>query len=384
MTNLHSPKLSASFVKAAAPGKYTDGHGLMLWVKPSGTRSWVQRLIIQGKRRDMGLGAYPLVTLAEAREAAFANRKIARSGGDPRSQATAVKVPTFADATRAVHAIHAPSWRNAKQRQQWIDEVSRIVWPAIGHLPVDVITTAQLTDIFKPIWLSKPVIANRVRQRTEKIMDWSVSQGHRPDNPANSPLKANLPKQPKGEHHTALHHTEVAGALDSVRNSTSGDMAKLAFEFLVLTATRKSETLEARWSEFDMDARTWTIPASRMKAGREHRIPLSTRAIAILESAKAMSPNNRSELVFVSARGNALDGNTLNKMLAKVGVKASPHGFRSSFKGWTLDTGKDHAATEFALAHTVANQTEAAYSHTTDMFDRRRKVMQQWAEYVNA
>ena len=382
MANLHAGKLKAKFVeRATKPGKYTDGHGLMLWIQPSGSRQWVQRIVIQGKRRDMGLGGFPLVTLESARDMAIENRRIARAGGDPRHQTSAVKVPTFADATRTVHAIHAPSWRNEKQRQQWIDEVSRIVWPAVGHLPVDAITTAQLTDVFKPIWLTKPVIANRVRQRTEKIMDWSVSQGYRPDNPANSPLKANLPKQPKGEHHTALPHTEVAGALDAVRNSTSGESAKLAFEFLVLTATRKSETLEARWSEIDLEARTWSIPASRMKAGREHRVPLSTRAIELLARARDLSPNNRTGLVFVSARGNALDGNTLNKMLAKVGVKASPHGFRATFKSWCMDTGQDHAVTEFALAHTLANQTEAAYVRS-DLFERRRALMADWSAFL--
>ena len=381
MANLHQPKLTAAFVRTASTGKHYDGHGLMLFVKPTGTRSWVQRIIIQGKRRDMGIGAYPFVSLAEAREIAFTNRKVARAGGDPRCQATA-KVPTFQDATKRVHAIHAPSWRNAKQRAQWIDEVARIVWPAIGHLPVDAITTAQLTDVFKPIWMAKPVIANRVRQRTEKILDWAVSQGFRPDNPAAAPLKANLPKQPKGDHHSALPHREVSGAIQAVRNSTSGEIAKLAFEFLVLTATRKSETLEARWSEIDMEARTWTIPGSRMKAGRDHRIPLSTRAMDVLKRAKRLSPVNTTGLVFVSPRGKVLDGNTLNKMLAKVGIQASPHGFRSSFKGWCMDSGKDRAVAEFALAHTVANQTEAAYSHTTDMFDRRRELMAEWSEYI--
>ena len=225
MANLHGWKLTAKGVEHAKPGRHIDGQGLMLVVQRSGSRSWIQRLIIQGKRRDMGLGGFPLVSLSEARDMALANRKIARSGGDPRSQSASTAVPTFAEATRTVHAIHAPSWRSDKQRQQWIDEVSRIVWPAVGHLPVDAITTAQLTDVFKPIWLTKPVIANRVRQRTEKIMDWSVSQGHRPDNPANAPLKANLPKQPKGEHHRAVPHTEVSGAIAAVQGSPSPDFS---------------------------------------------------------------------------------------------------------------------------------------------------------------
>ena len=384
MANLHSRKLTAKFVeRATKPGKYTDGHGLMLWIQPTGSRQWVQRLQIQGKRREMGLGGFPLVTLESARETALANRRIARSGGDPRSQSTAANVPTFAEASRTVHAIHAPSWRNAKQRQQWIDEVARIVHPAIGHLPVDAITTGQLTAVFEPIWLTKPVIANRVRQRTEKILDWAVSQGYRPDNPAGSPLKANLPKQPKGDHHTALPHREVAGAIQAVRDSTSGEMAKLVFEFMVLTATRKSETLEARWSEIDLEARTWSIPASRMKAGREHRIPLSNAAMALLGRARGLCPVNRSGLVFESPRGKALDGNTLNKMMAKIKVKASPHGFRSSFRDWCSETEKPGELAEAALAHVNSNATEAAYARS-DLFDRRRGLMQEWAEYVSA
>ena len=382
MSNLHSPKLTVAFVKAAKAGKYTDGHGLTLFVQPSGSRQWVQRLVIHGKRREFGLGGYPIVSLAEAREAAFANRKIARTGGDPRRKATAAAVPTFADATRTVHAIHAASWRNDKQRQQWIDEVSRIVHPAVGHLPVDVITTAQLTDVFKPIWLTKPVIANRVRQRTEKIMDWAVSQGYRPDNPANSPLKANLPKQPKGEHHRAIHHRELPGAIAAVRNSTSGEMVKLAFELLVLTATRKSETLEARWSEIDMEAATWTIPAARMKMARDHRVPLSGRAMALLARCGELSGGAKQGFIFHGrARNKALDGNTMNKMLAKVGVQASPHGFRSTFRDWCSETGKPRELAEAALAHSNPNATEAAYARS-DLFDRRRGLMQEWDDYV--
>ena len=381
MANLHAHKLSAAFVKSAPVGRHTDSHGLMLVVQASGTRSWIQRIVIQGKRRDMGLGGYPMVSLSEAREKALANRKRARNGEDPRFK-PATAVPTFREATMVFHAIHAPTWKNDRQRAQWLDEVKRVVWPAIGQLPINAITTGQLTGIFSPIWLSKPVLANRVRQRTEKVIEWAISQGHRTDNPAAAPLKANLPKQPKGGHQKAIPHTELPGAIRTVRQSTSSDMTKLAFEFLVLTATRKSETLEARWSEIDLDARTWTIPAARMKAGRDHRIPLSNAAMDVLARVKAMSANNRSGFVFVSPRGNRLDPNTMNKMLAKVGIAASPHGFRSSFKGWSMDNGMSHTATEFSLAHTVADKTEAAYSHTTDVFETRRGLMEQWGEYV--
>ena len=326
----------------------------------------------------MGLGGYPLVTLAEARDVAFANRKIARAGGDPRQQATAA-VPTFATATRAVHAIHAPTWRSDRQRQQWLDEVSRVAWPTIGSLPVDAITTAHLTAIFRPIWLTKPVLAARVRQRAEKVMDWAVSQGHRADNPAGAPLKANLPAQPKGEHHKAIPHGAVADAIRAVRDTSSTGAAKLAFEFMVLTAARKAEVLEARWNEIDMEAATWTVPASRMKAGRDHRVPLSTSAMAILARAKAMPGSHG--LVFASARGRTLDCKTMNAMLMKAGVQASPHGFRSSFRDWCSETGKPRELAEAALAHVVRDATEKAYARS-DMLDLRRPLMQDWAAYL--
>ena len=380
MANQKTEQLSAAGVKSAPVGRHIDGHGLMLVVQRSGSRSWIQRIHVQGKRVDIGLGGYPLVKLAEARERAYANRKIARAGGDPRTQASA-GVPTFADASREFHGIHAPSWKNEKQRAQWIDEVSRIVWPSVGHLPIDAITTPQLTAVFEPIWMDKPVISNRVRQRTERIFDWAISQGFRADNPAAAGLKANLPKQPKGDHQKAVPHGEVSGAINAVRNSTSGDMAKSAFEFLVLTASRKSEAMEARWDEIDVEARTWVIPASRMKAGREHRIPLSRQAMAIL--ARCETGSERTGYVFASSHGKRLDPNTLNKMLAKVGVQASPHGFRASFKSWAMETGQNHLATEFALAHTIADKTEAAYARS-DLFEDRIPLMQQWADYVSA
>ena len=199
------------------------------------------------------------------------------------------------------------------------------------------------------------------------------------DNPAGSPLKANLPKQPKGEHHKALHHREVANAIRATQASTSGENTKLAFEFIVLTAARLGEVLNAQWDEFDLDARTWTIPGARMKANRAHRVPLSNRAIEILRA----TGTNRSGLVCVSPRGRKLDDKTIRTMLAKAGVNASIHGFRSSFRDWCSDTGKAREVAEMALAHIVANKTEAAYARS-DLFDRRVEMMEQWGGYVTA
>ena len=379
MANLHTPKLSAVFVRSAPIGKHTDSHGLMLWVQPSGSRSWVQRLVIHGKRRDMGLGGFPMVTLAEAREKAFANRRIARNGGDPRHCAATI-IPTFEDATRKVHAIHAPSWKTDKQRAQWLDEVSRIVWPTIGHRKIDEITTAQIMEAINPIWLEKPVIAQRVRQRTEMVFNWAIAQGHRTDNPAGDSMKAILPKQPKGGHFAAIPHTAVSSAIRAVRNSTSNEMSKLAFEFIVLTATRSGEVREARWNEIDMDSATWTIPASRMKKAREHRIPLSREAVSILRKAREIGRG--SEFVFASATGKALDGKTLRTMLTKAGVDSTIHGFRSAFRDWCSETGKARDVAEMALAHIIQDRTEAAYARS-DLFDRRVELMGEWADYLS-
>ena len=379
--------LTAKFVeRAKEPGKYSDGqrggHGLMLWVQPSGSRQWVQRIVIHGKRRDIGLGGYPVVTLAEARDRALANRRVARNGGDPRTQANP-GVPTFEDATRKVHPIRTAGLKTEKSRKQWIDEVARYVWPSIGHLPVNAITTAQLTPIFEPIWTEKPKLAQRVRSRTWRILDWAMAQGYRPDNPAGSPLMANLPNQPEGEHHRAIHYSDLPEAIRMVRNSTSGEITKLAFEFLALTAVRRGEGLGARWDEIDMGARTWTIPASRMKAGREHRVPLSTAAMNVLARCEKVS-DGRTGFVFQSPRSRAkpIDESSVNKMLKKAGIECSPHGLRSSFRDWGGETAKPREVLEAALAHKVANKTEAAYARS-DLFDRRVLVMQAWADYVS-
>ena len=197
--------------------------------------------------------------------------------------------------------------------------------------------------------------------------------------PAAGALRSNLPAQPKGQHHKAIPHTAVADAIRAVRDTSSTGAAKLAFEFMVLTAARKVEVIEARWDEIDMEARTWTVPASRMKAGRAHRVPLSTGAMAILKRVKAMP--GRSRLVFPSSRGRTLDCKTINAMLAKAGVDASPHGFRSSFRDWCSETGKARELAEAALAHVVRDATEAAYARS-DLLERRRPLMEDWAQYI--
>jgi hypothetical protein len=261
-------------------GRYADGNGLYLVVDPSGAKRWMLRTLVQGRRRDMGLGGLRLVTLVEARERARVYRKIARDGGDPLADRRKARqtAPTFAEAARAVHKQHAPAWRNPKHGDQWINSLTEYAFPVIGALPVDRIAAPDVMRVLSPIWLAKAETARRVRQRMRSVFDWAKAAGHRSgDNPVDGVTRG-LPKQPdRQRHHAALPYAEIAAFIQSLRESAVGEPVKLGFELLILTATRTSETLNARWTEFDLAERTWTIPAERMKAGRAHRVPLFAR-----------------------------------------------------------------------------------------------------------
>ncbi len=381
-------RLTAAFVRTVKPAerlkRYGDGNGLYLLVKPGprgGGRSWVQRLAIHGVRRDLGLGSADLVTLAEARQIAWDNRRIARAGGDPRV-AGAGHSPTFAEAAETVIAMHRPTWRDAAGTEaQWRASLSAYVHPRIGHRPVHAIETADVMAVLQPIWTSRHTTATRVRHRISAVMKWAVAQGHRSDNPAGEALAAALPKvDAKRTHFRALPHGEVGAALARVRGSDAGLSVRLALEFLVLTAVRSGEARGARWDEIDLEAAVWTIPASRMKAGREHRVPLSGRALDVLDEADGI---REGELVFPSPQGRALHPGSLNRVLGDLGIDAVPHGFRSSFRDWAAEcTDTPHAVMEAALAHAVRNPVEAAYARS-DLFGRRRVLMQRWADYTD-
>ena len=356
---------------------------LVLAVQPSGSRQWVQRLVIRGRRRELGLGGFPLVSLAEAREAAFHNRKLARQGGDPLAHKRKSEVPTFEEAARTVIAIHRSGWRNAKHAAQWDSTLREYAFPRLGKRPVSDIDTKDVMAALLPIWTEKPETAKRVRQRIGTIMKWAIAQGHRTDNPAGEALGAALPKTGNGKrHHAALPHAKVADAIEAVRGSGAGIAVKLAFEFLVLTAARSGEVRLATWDEIDTDARTWTIPAERMKANQEHRVPLCARAMQILAEARALE--EASGLVFPGRRASKpLADLTLSKLMRDLNIDAVPHGFRSSFRDWAAERANaPPAVAEAALAHTVRNKVEAAYNRT-DLFERRRKLMDQWAGYLS-
>ena len=383
-------RLTAAFVRTVKPTerlkRYGDGNGLYLLVKPGprgGGKSWVQRIAIHGVRRDMGLGSAELVTLAEARQMAWENRRIARGGGDPRV-AGSRHSPTFSEAAETVIAMHRSTWKDAAGTEaQWRSSLATYVTPRIGDTPVHAIETADVMDVLMPIWTSKHTTATRVRHRIGAVMKWAIAQGHRPDNPAGEALGAALPKVDATKaHFRALPYTEVGAALAKVRASESSLSVRLALEFMVLCAVRSGEARGARWKEIDRKTATWTIPATRMKAGREHRVPLSDGALAVLGKAAAI---REGALVFPSSRpGIPLIAGALGRLLKELDIDAVPHGFRSSFRDWAAEkTDTPHAVMEAALAHTVRNAVEAAYARS-DLFERRRQLMGQWADYLAA
>ena len=376
--------LSAAFVRTARePGKYFDGHGLFLRVDPSGARRWVQRIVVRGKRTEIGLGSASLVSLAEAREIALENRKSARSGGDPlKTKREAEAVPTFADAARRVHELHRPTWRNPKHAAQFIATLETYAFSKIGTKKIADVTTADVLAVLAPIWTSKAETARRVRQRVGSVMKWAIAQGWRQDNPAEAVSEA-LPKQDRAQtHRKALPYDKVAACIAAVQASGATHATKLAFELLVLTACRSGEVRGAVWDEVDLEAREWTIPADRMKAKRAHRIPLTSRAIEILESARALNAGDG--FVFPGSRaGKPLSDMTLKNLVNELGFDVDIHGFRTSFKTWCQErTNTPRDVSEAALAHSIRDKAKAAYARS-DLFQKRRGLMERWAAYLS-
>ncbi|MYA33392.1 MAG: DUF4102 domain-containing protein [Gemmatimonadales bacterium] len=373
--------LSAAFVRAAPPGRYCDGNTLYLFVQRSGSRSWVQRLVIRGRRRDLGLGSVALVSLAEARVKARANRKLAREGGDPMAERRRARdVPSFAEAAARVLEQKQAGWRSEKHASDWMSSLHRYAFPRIGKVAVSEVTSADLLEILSPIWYTKAATARVVLQRVRSVLDWAVAMEFRTGNPCDQ-LRPVLGSQHRViRHMRALPHREVASAIRAVRGSGRAAAGPLAFEFLVLTVARWGEVRWAEWEEIDDDARVWTVPAARMKAKREHRVPLCPRALEILAWARTLDGHSP----FVFSRGGAkpLSEKTLRRLLNKHEVAAVPHGFRSSFRDWAAEkTDHPREVVEAALAHVVHNRVEAAYRRT-DLFERRRHLMNDWAAYL--
>ena len=385
--------LSAAFVRTVSrPGMYSDGNGLYLRAEPSGPKQWVLRVTINGKRSMMGLGGFPTVSLAGARELAAENQRAIKQGRNPLAEKRRAEedrhrpaVPTFAEAAERVIEMRRPTWSNAKHASQWTNTLATYAHPVIGRKSVDEITTADVMAVLAPIWTVKAETASRVRQRLETVFDWVIAQGWRLDNPAGKAVIRALPRVSRlKRHHRAISVTGVPEALEKVRESTADSATKLAFEFLVLTASRSNEVRLAAWTEMDLPTETWTVPAERMKARREHRVPLAGRALEILSQAREL-PGQDGGLVFPAGRsGKAMSDMTLTVLLRRLEIPAVPHGFRSSFKDWcTAIRGGDDKwfLSEAALAHNLGNATELSYARD-DLLELRRPLMEEWAEFV--
>lgn len=367
------------------PGMYRADPTLYLNVAPGGSKSWIQRIAIHGKRRDIGLGGYPLVSLAEARDKAFENRRLARGGSDPLAVKRKARVPSFREAAQKTFEANRPRWRSAKVAANWWQQMERHAFPRLGTMPVNNIGREDVLAILTPLWTERPEIARKLRQRVRATLGWCQAHGFVEVNQAGEAIDGALPTMPAvRQHFRALPHGEVAAALKTVEASKSATASKLCFRFLVLTAARSGEARGALWSEMDMDAAIWVIAANRMKAGAEHRVPLSDAALAVLEKARLLQDG--SELVFPSPlkRGRSLSDMSLTKILRTTGLaeKTVVHGFRSSFRDWCAETGKPREIAEAALAHSVGG-VEGAYFRS-DLFERRRHLMAQWAFYLSS
>jgi integrase len=376
-------KLTARRVETAKPGKFGDGGGLQLAVAPSGSKKWVLRFLWQGRPREMGLGSYPEVSLADAREKALAGRKLARSGVDPiAARKKSEGVPTFGELADEIAAHLGEGFRNEKHKAQWRMTLTVYAEP-LRAKPVDKIETADVLAVLQPIWQAKPETASRLRGRIERILNAAKAKGYRSgENPAawRGHLENLLPKPSRLSrgHHAAMRYHDVPAFVAKLRKREA--VAGLALEFAILTAARSGEILGALWSEIDIDAKVWTIPAERMKAAREHRVPLSEPALAIL---REVSEAKVSDYVFPGQRsGGPLSVMALEMVLRRMGIEgATVHGFRSTFRDWAgNETHFPRELAEHALAHVIGDKAEQAYRRS-DALARRRELMDSWARH---
>jgi integrase len=375
---------------------YADGAGLYLLVGRTGSKSWVYRYRQDGRLRDMGLGPLHTVSLAEAREAALACRKLRREGGDPiearragRAQIRldAAKAMTFRQCAEAYIAAHKPGWKNPKHAAQWPSTLFVYVYPIFGSLPVQTIDTVLVTKAIEPIWTEKPETAGRVRGRIEVILDWAATRGYRDgENPARwrGHLENLLPRKTKVRqvvHHAALPYDELPAFMAQLREQTP--IAARALEFTILTAGRTGEVLAATAQE--IKDRVWTVPAGRMKGGKEHRVPLAAPALAIVEQPTSETADAGKFLFPGLKRGRPLSDMAMLKLLARSGRgDLTVHGFRSTFRDWAAErTNFPREVIEMALAHAIDSKVEAAYRRG-DLFQKRRQLMDAWAAFCGA
>jgi integrase len=377
------------------PGMYADGAGLYLQVTGAGAKSWVFRFSLHGKAREMGLGSLSAVSLADARTKAAECRRLRQDGMDPiearkaqRQQAAldAAKTLTFKEASASYIASHKAGWRNEKHVTQWENTLATYAGPVIGALSIQAIDTALVQKVLDPIWKTKPETASRVRGRIEAILDWAKVRGLRQgENPARwrghfDHLLPAKTKVRRVKHHAALPYAELPDFIAKLRAQEG--VAAQALEFTILTAARTGDTIGAVWDEVNQSEKVWTVPAGRMKAGKEHRVPLSSRALAVLRDEHDV---RTSDYVFPGGKADKpLSNMAMTEVLRRMGRgDITVHGFRSTFRDWAAErTNFPSEVVEMALAHAVGDKVEAAYRRG-DLFEKRRRLMADWATYCN-
>jgi len=377
--------------RISQPGKHNVGGGLYLEIKGGG-KSWILRIVIGNKRRAIGLGAYPVTTLAQARERARQQRDLIFQGVDPvekkKSEKSALKAQqakevTFRQCAVAYIDAHSNSWKSKRTVDGWPRSLEMYAYPVIGNLLVRDVTQAHILTILRPIWISKTETATRVRNRIEAVLDYAAASGYREgENPARwkGRLDKLLPapsKVTKVQHHKAVSIDDMPAFTEALR--LQDGIAAQCLLFCILTATRSGEARGATWSEIDLETKVWTIPAERMKSGKEHQVPLSAQAMKLLRNLPRVENN---DYLFPSVRGKALSDMALSMLMRRMGREEVPHGFRSTFRDWAGDkTNYPRDLAEAALAHALPNQVEAAYRRGTAL-EKRRKMMQDWAGYI--
>ncbi|QLC25082.1 integrase arm-type DNA-binding domain-containing protein [Parasphingopyxis algicola] len=377
--------LTALKVKTAPPGRHGDGRGLYLVVKDSGTRSWVLRIQHRGRRRDLGLGPFPDVSLAEARIGAMELRKQVRAGLDPVAERRRgnMVIPSFETAARACYDALKEGWKN-RRHASWIASLENHVFPAIGTLPVDEVDSAVVRDVLEPIWLTIPDTARRILQRIGAVLDFAHIRGWLPNEVSLRSVRKGLPRQTATTNHLAAMHYNEVPAFMAKLTDLPPTVGRDALRLTILTAVRSNETRLATWPEFDLRKALWTIPGARMKMNEPHIVPLSRPAIVLLRRVKR-ERSGHGDLVFSVSSDKPISDMTMIKVLRDMDIEqVTVHGFRSSFTDWVAeetDTPKEVA--DKALAHKIPNRVEAAYRRT-DFLAKRRKLMAAWAAYCGA
>jgi len=368
------------------PGRYHDGKGagLFLWVKPNGSRFWVQRIMVHGRRQEFGLGSPKTTTLAQARDKALDNKRLALVGKAPEKESDKRKrLLTFEEAAKRAHVEVASTLRNPKDKAAFLSTLERYIFPKFGKKPLQDVTSAEIRQAILAARAKVPGVARKLTFRVAAVFRWGIAEGHCTDNPATSQALA-LPRDThKATKRKALPYREVAHCIDVVKASGAWTSTKLALEFLILTAARSGEVRLANWEEIQTEMngqKVWVVPAERVKQARDHRVPLSARAVEILSEAENL--RDKSDKIFPAVRGDALSDATLSKLVKELGFDVDVHGFRTSFRTWGQEqTNYSREMQEAALGHMMGDAAEQAYARS-DFYDKRRKMMDSWASFL--